>query len=100
MAGEAVPQTDKLGKKISTKGIHEETKKISTKGHEEPRMDTKRLIDELLIADCFDSRDPVLRSIIPLIIVLHRFTSVPTLIEQNQLFILSLSVKNVGLSSK
>ena len=27
-------------------------------------------------------------------------TSVPTLIEQNQLFILSLSVKNVGLSSK
>ena len=35
MAGEAVPQTDKLGKKISTKEIHEETKKISTKGHEE-----------------------------------------------------------------
>ena len=63
-----------LGKKISTKGIHEETKKISTKGHEEPRMDTNGLIDELLIADCFDSRDPVLRSIIPLIIVLHRLT--------------------------
>ena len=38
-SGEAVPQTDKQGKKKSTKG------------QEEPRRDTKGLIDELLIAD-------------------------------------------------